>query len=191
MNTIIKELNHRIDQLLREKEQVIIAIDGSCTAGKTTLAAALAAEYDCNLFHMDDFFLRPQQRTPERFAQPGGNVDYERFREEVLEPLKTGAEFTYRPFDCSVMELAESVEVQPKRLTIVEGTYSQHPHFEDPYDLKIFLEVSEKIRTQRILERPAFLHQRFFQQWIPMEQQYFAAFRVAEKSDLVLELTKE
>ena len=191
MNTIIKELNHRIDQLLREKEQVIIAIDGSCTAGKTTLAAALAAEYDCNLFHMDDFFLRPQQRTPERFAEAGGNVDYERFREEVLESLKTGAEFTYRTFDCSVMELAEPVAVQPKRLNIVEGTYSQHPHFEDPYDLKIFLEVSEKIRTQRILERPAFLHQRFFQQWIPMEQQYFAAFQVAEKSDLVLELTKE
>lgn len=191
MNTIIKELNHRIDQLLREKEQVIIAIDGSCTAGKTTLAAALAAEYDCNLFHMDDFFLRPQQRTPERFAEAGGNVDYERFREEVLEPLKTGAEFTYRTFDCSVMELAEPVEVKPQKLNIVEGTYSQHPHFEDPYDLKIFLEVSEKIRTRRILERPAFLHQRFFQQWIPMEQQYFAAFRVAEKSDLVLELTKE
>ena len=191
MNTIIKELNHRIDQLLREKEQVIIAIDGSCTAGKTTLAAALAAEYDCNLFHMDDFFLRPQQRTPERFAEAGGNVDYERFREEVLEPLKTGAEFTYRTFDCSVMELAEPVEVKPQKLNIVEGTYSQHPHFEDPYDLKIFQEVSEKIRTRRILERPAFLHQRFFQQWIPMEQQYFAAFRVAEKSDLVLELTKE
>ena len=186
MNTIIKELNHRIDQLLREKEQVIIAIDGSCTAGKTTLAAALAAEYDCNLFHMDDFFLRPQQRTPERFAEAGGNVDYERFREEVLESLKTGAEFTYRPFDCSVMELAEPVAVQPKRLNIVEGTYSQHPHFEDPYDLKIYMTISPELRRSRILERPPFLHDKFFDLWIPLEQTYFREFSIQEQADITL-----
>ena len=191
MEEILSLLKKHIDGRLTSGKQVLVAIDGSCTSGKTTLSAALEKEYDCNIFHMDDFFLRPEQRTPERFAQPGGNVDYERFQEEVLLPLKKGVKFSYRPFDCSVMELAEPVTVEPKGLNIVEGTYSQHPYFEDPYDLKIFLEVSEEIRTRRILERPAFLHQRFFGQWIPMEQQYFATFQVAGKSDLVLELTKE
>ena len=88
MKEIISCLKNRIDDLMRTDKQIVIAIDGNCTAGKTTLAAVLEKEYDCNVFHMDDFFLRPQQRTAERYAEPGGNVDYERFQEEVLIPLK-------------------------------------------------------------------------------------------------------
>ncbi|MBQ4050287.1 MAG: hypothetical protein IJD13_01520, partial [Oscillospiraceae bacterium] len=87
-------LTGHIDRLLAEKEAVTVAIDGSCASGKSTLAAALTERYDCNLFHLDDFFLRPEQRTPERFAEVGGNVDYERFQEEVLLPLKAGKAFS-------------------------------------------------------------------------------------------------
>ena len=79
----LKTILARIDALLSRQDRVIVAIEGSCGSGKTTLAALLAKHRDCNVFHMDDFFLRPHQRTPERFAQPGGNVDYERFREEI------------------------------------------------------------------------------------------------------------
>ena len=168
-----EQVKKYIDRLLAEKERVIVSIDGCCTSGKTTLAAKLAEQYDCNVFHMDDFFLRPEQRTPERFAQPGGNVDYERFREEVLVPLTAGGAFSYRPFDCSTFTLAGPVAVEPKKLTIVEGTYSQHPYFGDPYDLKILLTVTEEDQRSRILQRPAFLHQRFFNDWIPMEHLYF------------------
>ena len=37
----------------------IIAIDGRCAAGKTTLAARLAKELGGDVIHMDDFFLPP------------------------------------------------------------------------------------------------------------------------------------
>ena len=59
MNRLITVQN-AIQQLLCQKETVIVAIDGNCTSGKTTLANQLAANYDCNIFHMDDFFLRPE-----------------------------------------------------------------------------------------------------------------------------------
>lgn len=162
-----------IDALLKQRASVLVAIDGKCTSGKTTLAAQLAELYDCNVIHMDEFFLRPEQRTPERFAEIGGNVDYERFWKEILLPLKKGEPFSYRPFDCSTFALAQPVSVRPKALTIIEGTYSHHPYFGDPYDLKILLTVSEELQHQRILERPAFLHSRFFESWIPMENRYF------------------
>ena len=171
LETVIK----KIDALLKEKDFVIVAIDGKCTSGKTTLASELAQIFDCNVFHMDDFFLRPVQRTPERFAQVGGNVDYERFHEEVLLPLRSGKAFSYRPFDCGSFTLAAPVAVTPKKLNIVEGTYSHHPYFGDPYDLKILLTVDEETQRQRILKRPAFLHKRFFAEWIPMENRYFDA----------------
>ena len=175
METIINSLKARIDLLLTQKEQVLIAIDGKCTSGKTTLASHLEELYDCNVFHMDSFFLRPEQRTPERFAEVGGNVDYERFMEEVLLPLKAGKSFSYRPFDCSTFTLAEPVSVVPKKLNIIEGTYSHHPYFGDAYDLKLVLAVDEQTQRDRILQRPAFLHQRFFEEWIPMENRYFEA----------------
>ena len=182
----LSALTDCIDRLLTEKETVIVSVDGSCASGKTTLAAALIRQYDCNLFHMDDFFLRPEQRTESRFAQPGGNVDYERFREEVLIPLSLGTPFSYRPFSCRSFTLSEPVRVSPKRLNIVEGSYSLHPHFRDPYDLKILLTVDPEIQRQRILSRPAFLHRRFFEEWIPMERRYLEAFSIPEQADLVL-----
>ena len=97
MQKIMEAAKKQIDELLAKQDMVIVAIDGKCTSGKTTLASKLAEIYDCNVFHMDDFFLRPEQRTPERFAEVGGNVDYERFQEEVLLPLKSGKAFSYRP----------------------------------------------------------------------------------------------
>ena len=168
MDSILEQL----DTLLTEQDRILIAIDGKCTSGKTTLAAKLAEIYDCNVFHMDDFFLRPEQRTPERFAEIGGNVDYERFQEEVLLPLKTGQPFSYRPFDCKSFTLADPINVTPKKLNIIEGTYSQHPYFGEAYDLKILLTVDEETQRERILTRPAHLHKQFFEEWIPMENRY-------------------
>ena len=176
----------RIDALLSEKPFLIIAIDGSAASGKSTLAEQLVQLYDCNLFHMDDFFLRPEQRTEERFAEVGGNVDYERFQDEVLTPLLARQPFAYRPFDCSTFELSEPVSVQPKQLNIIEGSYCLHNYFGDPYDLKVILTIDPEERRKRILARPAFLHERFFNVWIPMEEKYAEGFRIRDKADLIL-----
>ena len=186
MEQIMETAKKYIDELLTEKDTVIVAIDGKCTSGKTTLASKLAEIYDCNVFHMDDFFLRPEQRTPERFAEVGGNVDYERFSEEVLLPLKTGEAFSYRPFACSTFALAAPVAVTPQKLNVIEGTYSHHPYFRSPYDLKILLTVDEETQQQRILERPVFLHKRFFEEWIPMENRYFDGFAIPSEADFII-----
>ncbi len=183
MEKTIRMICEKVNGL--QQERILIAIDGSCTSGKTTLTERLAKCFDCNVFHMDDFFLRPEQRTPERLAEAGGNVDYERFWKEVLLPLGAGEAFSYRPYDCSTGNLKEPVAVLPKRINIIEGTYSQHPYFGDVYDLKVFLQVSEVIRSHRILRRPAFLHKRFFEVWIPMEQQYFDHFSIASRCDIL------
>ena len=181
---MIDKIQKRIDELLAQKDYVIVAIDGPCTSGKTSLAGKLCEIYNCNVFHMDDFFLRPEQRTAERFAEIGGNVDYERFMDEVLLPLKAGLPFAHHPFDCKTFTLSEPVCVTPKKLNIIEGSYSHHPYFGDPYDLKIFLTVTPEVQRQRVLERSAFLHKRFFEEWIPMEQKYFSEFDIPSKAHL-------
>ena len=82
--------------------------------------------------------------------------------------------------------LSRPVEVIPKKLNIIEGTYSHQPYFGHPYDLKIFLTVPPEVQRQRILKRPAHLHQRFFEEWIPMEQQYFDSFDIQTKCDILI-----
>ena len=189
MEEIISRLKKEIDTMLDTGKQIVIAIDGNCTAGKTTLASILEKEYDCNVFHMDDFFLRPQQRTAERYAQPGGNVDYERFQEEVMLPLKTGKPFSYRPFSCKSFALSDAVQITPKQLNIVEGTYCQHPYFGDVYDLKLFLSVSPELQRERVFQRPQHVQGRFFTDWIPMEKLYFEFYQISAKADIRLDLT--
>ena len=85
---------------LPQHHPAVVAIDGRCASGKTTLAARLKQELRCSMFSLDDFFLRPEQRTPQRLAQPGGNVDYERFSQEILLPWRKGKPFFYRPYNC-------------------------------------------------------------------------------------------
>lgn len=164
-----------IRTLQARKSRVLVAIDGRCASGKTMLAAELAERLGAGVIHMDDFFLRPEQRTPERYAEPGGNVDRERFLTEVLLPLtrRDGSSFTYRPFNCHTMRLGEPVAFIPTDITIIEGTYSCHPELRDYYDLRIFLTVSPEEQMARLAQRPRADLRMFQEKWIPMEERYF------------------
>ena len=181
------ELYKNIDGLLKEKKNVIIAVEGGSASGKTTLGNELSQYYGCNVFHMDDFFLRPEQRTKERLAEPGGNVDRERFYEEVVIPLSKGEMVEYRRFDCSTFDLQPAIRIETCRLTIVEGAYSTHPEFGKYYDLSVFLDIAPELQKERILERNGSEKaERFFREWIPMEKKYFEVFHIKEKCDIMI-----
>lgn len=185
MTDFERTLLQRIHMLASAQPHVLVAIDGRCAAGKTTLAATLQTVLDCNVFHMDDFFLRPEQRTPERLRQPGGNVDFERFLAEVLRPLRTGQPVTYRPYDCHTQQLCAPVSVPDTTVNIIEGSYSCYPTLWDFYDLHVFLSVEPERQRRRIAARNGEqMLSMFTNVWIPMEEAYFAKFRIAERADL-------
>lgn len=175
-----------LDELLERQTTVTVGVDGLSAAGKTTLAGLLAAHYGCAVVHMDHFFLPAELRTPERFAQPGGNVHYERFAEEVTPHLGRGEAFSYRPFDCKAMALCSPISVPTSRLTVVEGAYSLHPALGVDYDLRVYLSAPPQVQEDRILRRngPERVR-RFLEEWIPMEIAYERAFSVKHSCDLV------
>ena len=181
------EIRERIRTLLAgEKPRIIAAIDGRCGSGKTTLAAWLMDQFDGNLFHMDDFYLRSEQRTPERLAETGGNVDYERFREEVAAPLAAGREVLYRRFDCASFSMEEPVLFPAKRLNVIEGSYSMHPYFGEIYDLRVFMTIDPAVQEERIRRRNGEEKlQRFLSEWIPKEEAYFRKYQ-PEQGALVI-----
>ena len=165
----------------------IVALDGRCASGKTTLAEQLAKVTGAGVVHMDDFFLPPELRRPERLAEPGGNVHYERFAEEVLPFLRHPQAFRYRRFDCSRMEPGAEREVREGELRIVEGAYSCHPVFGEYMGLRVFCSVEPQEQLKRIEQRDgAEMLENFRNRWIPMEEQYFRHFQIREQADLVL-----
>ncbi len=191
-SSIAQIIEPAIRSLLQDKSHVIVAIDGRCASGKTTVAATLAERLHCPVCHMDDFFLRPEQRTPERLAIPGENVDHERFLSEVLQPLADGKPFSYHPYDCRTRSLGDALSVDPTNVsvTLVEGSYACHPSLWPFYDLRIFLDISSEQQAARILARNgAEMAQRFADTWIPLEEAYFDAYDLRSMCDLYISVT--
>lgn len=185
----MKRIIERIDALLAERDRVVVTIDGPCASGKTTLANKLAEIYDCNLIHMDDFFLRPEQRTARRLVEPGGNFDRERFWEEVMNRIVRYDDISYRPYDCSRGELGEAIFLPFKKLFIIEGSYSQHPFVgKTTVNLRIFLDVDPEKQKERLKLRDPEKLERFITEWIPKENEYFESFRIRDHADLCMKL---
>lgn len=184
---VIKKIEIELDSA-KTQLPFIVAIDGMSASGKTTLGNQLQEQFpDSNLFHMDDFFLQPHQRTPERLTEIGGNVDYERFQKEVLSQLQDANGLSYRKYDCQTQTLSPLQHVEWKPLVIIEGAYSHHPYFGNLYNLRIFYEISSAEQRKRILKRNgAKMLERFETEWIPKENQYFNYYKIKEKSGLLL-----
>lgn len=173
-------------KLLQGDKNIIISIDGNSGSGKTTCAAVLQEVFGGNVFHMDDYYLPIKERSENWREAPAGNMDLKRFREEILEPLKKGGNVNYKPFLCQKQAYGDTAVVEPTKLTIVEGSYSQHPELSSYYDLKVFLSCDEETQKRRLMEREGDYYPVFESTWIPMEKLYHEACRVKEKADFML-----
>ncbi len=182
------QLIRSLSFLFHEKGRLIVAIDGNCASGKTTLGHFLSLSFDCNVIPMDDFFLPPGLRTASRLAEPGGNIHYERFGTDVKEALQAGRTISYLPFSCSTMDYGKRIILPPKPFTVIEGSYCMRPEFCSLYDYSVFLSCpyDQQIKRIRIRNGEEML-QNFITKWIPMENAYFDAFHVRENCSVVIE----
>lgn len=186
-NQMFDLVKKEIDRALKIRKHPRIAICGKCASGKTTLAMKLREYFSADVIHLDDFFLPCDLRTKERLSEIGGNIHYERVKEEVVKGLFSDKKFLYRIFDCKTMDYAEYREINPDNIVIIEGIYALHPKFCMEYDLKIFLEVSDEEQKRRILLRNGEKQaKRFFNEWIPMENKFIDFFDIKRKCDIVI-----
>lgn len=176
-----------IDSRLQSGQPTLLAIDGRCGSGKTTLSHFLSDIYHCDVIHMDDFFLPFEQKTAERLSQPGGNIDIERFHKEIILPHQASQPLCYGCYDCSKGKIIQHKQVKQQPLLIIEGTYCLHPTVQNTYSIKVFSTCSSQIQSSRLLARNGEnMYQRFENEWIPMEEQYFSAFEIPQICDFIL-----
>ena len=80
---------------------LVLALDGRCGSGKTTLANTLARQFPASItLHTDDFYLPPAQRIRGWEKTPCANMDLDRLRDEALRPAYEGQPVQYRAYSC-------------------------------------------------------------------------------------------
>ncbi len=176
-----------VQDAAQSRDCVIVAIDGMAASGKSTAAKYLAGLFDAPIIHTDHFFLPIEMRTRERMDEVGGNLHRERFFTEVIENLGSKKDFKYKIFDCSKNTFTQTVRIPYSKVLIVEGAYSLHPYFGDYASVKVCMTVGAKTQSKRILERNgAALHERFINEWIPLENRYLKHFSISENCDIII-----
>ncbi len=187
MRDPVSLLKERIPAEKEKHDRLLVLIDGRCGSGKTTAAEKLGALLRVPVLHMDDYYLQSFQRTDERYAEPGGNVDRERVRAEIIDPFLNGEVIRWRRFDPSVMKLGEENVLDPGSLLILEGSYSLHPYLRCPHSFRVFLDISPAEQIERIRKRNGEeVLKMFVRKWIPLEEAYFDAFEIRNSCDLII-----
>ena len=177
-----------IQQPLSFGRRVILAIDGRCGAGKTTLAKIITNVYGGDFISTDDFYLPFEFRTPERMAIPGGHIDYDRFIKQISDPIKAGqTHLEYYNFNCFTKTATPKTAKLNNNVIVIEGSYSLHPWINDLYSLSAFLNISDSIQKERILKRNGEEgYERFKNIWIPFEDNYHRVYKAHKRCSILI-----
>ena len=187
-DTALGRVQDEVEALLQTKERVLVTVDGRAASGKSTFASALSEQLRCDVVHMDDFYIHPEQRTPERYAIPGGNADRERVLLDVIAPWQERGEFAYRPYDAHTDTWGPEISAGRGRVLILEGSYSGLPGLWEASSLHIFVTTEPNTQISRIARRNGSDKVSAFRNmWIPLEEAYFGAYETQDRSDIVIE----
>lgn len=170
------------------KHPFIMAVDGPCASGKTTLAGELNAAYGFNVVHMDDFYLPFDKRGEYVMSLPGGHMDYDRLLSSILLPLSQGKRASYIPYDCHHDRYLDEISLDYTKGTVVEGSYSLHPSLRAFYSVRAFLDIKKELQLTRLAARNKDTLDSFKNIWIPREEYYFEKYDIKKSCNIILQL---
>ena len=155
-----------------------VGVDGLGAAGKTTLAARLAAALPGAAVVAVDDFARPGIR----------GWDRDRFVAQLLLPLLAGRVARYQRWDFDADSGAEWLEVQPGHPVVVEGVSATDVRVPVPWDLTLWVDVPREERHRRAYARDgAERWPRWVTDWFPSEEAYEAEQRPQGRVDLIVD----
>ncbi|HEX6799565.1 MAG TPA: hypothetical protein VF116_17795 [Ktedonobacterales bacterium] len=178
--------------LPRQMSTLLIGVDGPGGAGKSIFARALASVLpgDVSVVEMDDFF-RPsmeRQSGDPRDKPIGADFDWQRLREQVLQPLAHEDTAQYQRYDWDLDRLAEWHAVAPGGIVIVEGVYTTRAELAAYYDYTIWMECPRATRLARGIARSGEAIRPVWERdWMVAEDLYIAAHAPDERATLVID----
>lgn len=153
--TPVSALLDDLQRRLRESagRVLVVAIDGRSGAGKSTLADELAQHLPSTTVRMDDFYRdEPESARLLHDAEAGvaRYFDWERLRDEAIEPLRRGEAARFHPFDWQRGSgMGPTVTVPPAPVVLVEGVYSARPELGELVDVTVLAVADDEVRRRR------------------------------------------
>jgi uridine kinase len=155
----------------------LVSIDGPAGAGKTTLAAQVAAlAPGTRVVHMDDLY-EGWNGLPEVGRQMAG----------LLRPLAERLPGSYRRYDWHAESFAETVTVEPTDLLVLEGVGSGCRMHDDLIGVLVWVEAPYDLRMRRGIDRDGEAFAPHWEAWAEAEQVVFARHRTRQRADLVVD----
>jgi hypothetical protein len=144
----------------------VVLIDGRSGAGKSSLAARLAENWP--------FEGRVQVIALDSIYPGWDGLDdgVERAREWILRPHARGMLGTWRRWDWTVGDEAESHGVDPALGLVVEGSGVLTPTTAPLADLRIWVEADDSTRRSRALARDGDAYRPHWERWAEQERRH-------------------
>ncbi len=169
---------------------VLVCIDGHSAAGKSTVAAALASEFDAAVVAGDHFYRVMSEPDRARLTPAEGAdryYDWKRMDAEVLRPLAAGLPAAFCPYDWSTGQLSGQVcEIQPASVVLVEGLFVSRPELRHHYLVSILVTTNGSQRWQRQLARGDATRE-WLQRWDDAERHHLAVVSPPDHFDVVID----
>lgn len=159
----------------------LVLVDGPSGAGKTTLAAAVAGiaaagDVPSTVVHLDAMY-------DGWGGLPGIGARLAR----LLAPLAEGRAGRYERYDWSLGRFAETVDVQPVDLLVVEGVGAATASVAHLGTVLVWVEAPRDLRRRRGVERDGAAFEAVWERWEAGEVEVFARDRGRERADLVVD----
>lgn len=158
----------------------VVAIDGRAGAGKSTLAASLAAELAVPVVELDALY--------------GGWDGLEHgialLAEEVLAPLAASGRAAVPRYDWHAGAWREPEPLASPALLLVEGVGAGSLRAAPYVSLLVWLELDADERLRRALARDGRTLSEHWPMWAAQEERYLERERTPERADLVVDTAR-
>lgn len=154
----------------------LVCIDGPAGSGKTTLAAEVAGLTAAPVVHLDDLY----PGWDGLFAVDAAVLD-------LLRPLAEGRPGRYRRWDWYAGGYAETREVEPAPLLVLEGVGAGNRAWADLVTTLVWVEAPPDTRRTRALERDGDGLLEHWAGWTRDEKRLFAEQDTRARSHLVVD----
>ena len=152
----------------------VVAVDGGSGAGKTTVAARLAAALGAPVVHTDDVAW-----FESRFAW------WPLLIERILDPLAEGRDVRWRPPAWQARGRRGAIVVPWAGSVVVEGVGAGRRELGDFIDVLVWVDTDRQRARQRALQREGDTPESF-DAWMTEEVPHLAADRPWERADLLV-----
>lgn len=154
----------------------LVCVDGPAGSGKTTLAAEVAALTAAPVVHLDDLY----PGWDGLFAVDPAVLD-------LLRPLAEGRAGHYRRWDWYAGDYAETREIDPAPLLVLEGVGAGNRAWAGLVTTLVWVEAPPHTRRARALERDGDGLLEHWAGWTRDERRLFADQDTQARADLVVD----